>query len=175
MIQEKEDMKEIVDFEVFGGRIKSSTEKIVKIVITPKKQGHLRIEGIKWKFLDVEYTTPLINNVVYYQQFKITAPTAQVVVSMTGIEEEMLFGQIQQGVVTIENRKDVPVSDVVIFCEEPLFTGFRLKKLGPIPANSSIELKINLRATMIQMQELCFTLFYKSELPPAEDRKITSP
>jgi hypothetical protein len=62
------------------------------VVITPKKQGHLRIEGIKWKFLEVEYTTPLMSNSLYYQQFKITPPTAQVSLSLTGISEEMLFG-----------------------------------------------------------------------------------
>jgi hypothetical protein len=44
--------------------------------------------------LDVEYTTPLINQQIYYQAFKVTPPTAQVAISLSGIQEEMLFGQI---------------------------------------------------------------------------------
>jgi hypothetical protein len=144
--------------------------------VTPKKEGHLRLEGVKWSFLDVEYTTPLFNKVAnYFQSFKITPPTAQVSLSMSGITEEMLFGQIQKGTLTISNNKDIPITNVVLYCEEPLFTGFRLKKLESIPANKSIEINIDLRATMIQMQELCFTLFYESDVTEAEDKKFIAP
>lgn len=84
----------------------------------------------------------------------------------------MLFGEVQQGTLKIKNNTNVAVSEAIVYSQDPLFTGFRLKRLGRIEANSAISHTISLRATMINAQELCFALFYKSEIQKPEGRVV---
>jgi hypothetical protein len=63
---------------------------------------------------------------------------------------------------------------VVIYSQDPLFTGFRLKKLGRIEANGTISFQLSLRATMINAQELCFAIFFKSDLEKPEGKVIAA-
>jgi hypothetical protein len=45
-------------------------------MLTPLQQGHLRIEGIDYSFLGVEYLIPFQNPAGQYSTFKITGETA---------------------------------------------------------------------------------------------------
>ena len=126
-----------------------------------------------YKFLGVDYLLPFQNLAAYFSTFKVTMETALLSLSLTSIKDEMLFGEVQQGILKIRNNTSVAVSEAIIYSQDPLFTGFRLKRLGRIEANTEISHQISLRATMINAQELCFTLFYKSEIEKPEGRVVT--
>lgn len=165
-------------------------------------EGHLTIQGLQYNFLKTEHTHNLFKqNSFSYLTFRIIKPVAFLDVKLKNVKSEMIFGEIQRCILNLNNVKNQKIDDLIIHCEEPLFTGWRMKRFGhnkeekrlkdklrykaltegeilqtnlesetqileedpAINARENYEIHLDLRATMIQIQNLCFTIYYKTE------------
>lgn len=205
-LPDEKKLSKILEFSVQGKKLPPGSRRIMVMVITPKMEGHLVIQGLKFSFLKTEHTHNLFKqNSFSYLTFKVKKPTGFLEVRLEKFKPEMVFGEVQRSNLVLNNTKNLPIDDLIIHCEEPLFTGWKMKRFGrnadskqaedkerydnlvkgyapmksktnddeseitileqepAINARERYEIALDLRATMIQIRNLCFTLYYKTE------------
>lgn len=54
-LMERDQVVEIIDFEVCELTLDQEDSGVLQIIFKPKKAGLLKFEGLKWNFLEVEF------------------------------------------------------------------------------------------------------------------------
>lgn len=76
MINDNSLLSQVLSYKIQSSKIGPNSDKIIFISIKPLQQGHLRVEGVDYKFLGVGYLLPFQNLAAYFSTFKITMETA---------------------------------------------------------------------------------------------------
>lgn len=205
-------LSKIIDFSVQGKNLAPGSKRILIIALTPLQEGHLQIMGLKYNFLKTDHRHNLMKpNSMSYLTFKILRPIGSLEVKIENSKKEMIFGEVHRCNLILNNTKNQAIEDLIIHCEEPLFSGWRMKRFGhnaetkkhqdkerynnlmnggspnkkissrvnvsqetdllgsetegenAINPREHYEISLDLRATMIQIQNLCFTVYYRTE------------
>ena len=74
----------------------------------------------------------------------------------------MVFGEVQEGKISLKNTGKEKIEEIILYSEQPLFTGFSLKRLGELEMGAEMSHNLFIRATTFTKNELNFLIFYRS-------------
>lgn len=134
-------LSKIINYSVQGKNLAPGSKRILTIVITPLLEGHLVIQGLNYNFLKTEHTHNLFKQTSFnYLTFRVK-PIGFLELKLEKFKSEMIFGEVERCNLVLNNTKNLPIEDVIIHCEEPLFTGWNMKRFGRNAASKKRKIK----------------------------------
>ena len=147
---DRESVEEVLEFSICELGLDINANGILQVVLKPKAEGVLRVEGLRWNFLEVDFEHYFTNHKsANFNTFQVGKPAGRISASMEGASSTLAFGEVKEQRLVFKNEGvGSSVEEVLVFSEQPLFTGFSFKRLGRIAPGVSVELSLYLRATI---------------------------
>lgn len=164
LIEDDQRLCEILKFSTSELSLRATEDGLMIMEIVPLQTGQLRFEGVSWEFMDVTHRYIFTkHSKPSFTSFKILSPIGQLLPCLETFKQKMSFGEIQKAQFILRNPVEgADIDQVSVYSEQPLFTGFNLKKLGTIKGGGSISFELALRATTLSQKEIVLAFFYSS-------------
>lgn len=142
LVSQPKKMAEIFEFSV-KEMSRSSSDLILEINMIAKKKGVLRFEVFEWDEFEVTRRHVLYNDTSRFTTYKIHGACGKIDISVQGITDSVLTGQIQRGSITISNTIDQPIDKILLFSSDPSLSGFARKTINNMAGNSKQKIDFN--------------------------------